>query len=215
MISSIGRLRNLHRLSRFAVILLLLIILAACSSDSVPPFDGLHIEPVDLFEGEAKKFEPFFGGMFGAVKVKYHGKRNAIQANLEIWENGEKRVHRWIGGALTEAIDDEQYIYDGEFIVSVSENNDEEQSIYSIRTATVDQDGGYSSFQFQIEAEKKHGLKQSLDLYESVQVGEGEEVAVWGMQAVSSNAMRTGDLSEEILGNAEWAIVFKLYSHDE
>ncbi len=70
-------------------------VLSSCTKSQEVKRDLLHVKPVNVFEGDAKKFQPFMGPMSGAVKLNYKGDQKSIRATAEIWENGVKKTDHW------------------------------------------------------------------------------------------------------------------------
>jgi len=195
----------------------LLLSLMACSGTETKKEELekiITIEPVDLFSGNAAKFQPFLGNFSGAVHVKYAGEMKLIEAKLDIWENGEKT--KAVGNFGIPLIEKNgQYKFDHEVIISVNEFNYEgETSYYIIKTALVEGFGASSS-QIRLEKDEKYTGFSTLTLQEPIQVAENEPALVWGMQATDKNFLRTIDLTEESLAQTDWALVLTIELSDE
>jgi hypothetical protein len=58
--------------------------------------------------------------MSGAIKLKYKGSKKSIKENIEIWENGTKKeTLNSVGGSLIQSSKSGDYVFDGEFLISV------------------------------------------------------------------------------------------------
>jgi hypothetical protein len=200
---------------RIVLFVLSSLMLLACSTSVRTQPGMLRIEPVDLFAGEDKKFKPFLGVMSGAVKVSYEGKKEAIRAVFEVWENGVGTKTGKTFGELTRASNRSRY-YDGQFLISVTEpdGNRAGSSRYVITAAFVD-DKGHASYRTELAADQKHTASGLIQLHDSVEVSEQEEAAVWGMQATDEGVLYVMDFSPERLKQAKWALVVKLSAVDE
>jgi hypothetical protein len=210
----------LQKLNLIGLILIIAAMLCACSKDvSNQPetaitkqVEGtaLHVEPIDLFAGEARKFQPFLGTMSGAVKLKYGGNKNDISAKIELWENGTKtKTYSSIGTSMQDS-QDKTKDYEGEFIASIKTVSIEgSKPLYEITTAFANRNGTASSITY-IDRDIRNTGSNTIQLNKSLDVSENDEVAVWGMQATDKNEWETIDLTPERLKNAKWALIFKL-----
>jgi hypothetical protein len=210
----------LQKLSLIGLILIIAVMLCACSKDVSNQSEtaitkqvegtALHVEPIDLFAGEARKFQPFLGTMSGAVKLKYGGNKNDISAKIELWENGTKtKTYSSIGTSMQDS-QDKTKDYEGEFIVSIKTVSIEgSKPLYEITTAFADKNGTASSITY-IDRDIRNTGSNTIQLNKSLDVSENDEVAVWGMQATDKNEWETIDLTPERLKNAKWALIFKL-----
>jgi len=199
---------------RIVLFVLSSLLLLSCSNSERTQPGMLHIEPVDLFAGDAQKFKPFLGDMSGAVKVSYEGKKETIRAVVEVWENGVKTDIGQAFDTMTRASTNNRH-YDGQFLISVRESdaNNEASTRYVVTSAFAD-DSEQSSVRTELDAGRKHMARGLIQLHDSVQVSEGEQVAVWGMQATDENAMHVMDFSPERLKLAKWALIVKLSAVD-
>jgi hypothetical protein len=197
------------------------IVLCACGIQETVKPATLRVEPVDLFAGDAKKFQPFLGEMSGSVKLKYDGEKKVLRATAEIWENGRKTKELGSIGSSILNTDENSKKFEGEFIVSLKNQQSDAQSGSEARTsytATVSfyqYDGSSSTVTFQVDAPTKHTSKMEVRLDKPLEAAETEQVAVWGMQATDENVMRTIDFTPESLKNAKWVIVIKVGLADE
>lgn len=202
------------------MILIIAAMLCACSKDvSNQPETAitkqaegtaLHVEPIDLFAGEAQKFQPFLGTMSGAVKLKYGGNKNVITAKIELWENGTKtKTYSSIGTSMQDS-QDKTKDYEGEFIASIKTVSIEgSKPLYEITTAFANKNGTASSITY-IDRDNRNTGSNTIQLNKSLDVSENDEVAVWGMQVTDKNEWETIDLTPERLKKAKWALIFKL-----
>ncbi|WP_028612586.1 hypothetical protein [Paenibacillus harenae] len=210
----------MQKLNLIGLILITAAMLCACSKDvSNQPetaitkqVEGtaLHVEPIDLFAGEARKFQPFLGTMSGAVKLKYGGNKNDISAKIELWEKGTKtKTYSSIGISMQDS-QDKTKDYEGEFIASIKTVSIEgSKPLYEITTAFANKNGTASSITY-IDRDIRNTGSNTIQLNKSLDVSENDEVAVWGMQATDKNEWETIDLTPEGLKNAKWALIFKL-----
>lgn len=200
---------------KICIVLLLSVTVFACSKSNVNKIAVLNVKPTDLFTGEAKKFQPFLGLMSGAVKLKYHGSKKTIKAEIEIWENGTKKdTFSSFGGSLNEVLRNGYYNYDGEIIISVKKQNDDKKDIkktrYILTCAFIDQNGS-SSNETQIDVDGQMTSSMPIVLNNNGQdVSENENIAVWGMQASDQNSMQTVDFTPEMLKRVRWAMIVKV-----
>lgn len=209
----------MQKLNLIGLILIIAAMLCACSKDvSNQPetaitkqVEGtaLRVEPIDLFAGEARKFQPFLGTMSGAVKLKSGGNKNDISAKIELWENGTKtKTYSSIGTSMQDS-QDKTKDYEGEFIASIKTVSIEgSKPLYEITTAFANKNGTASSITY-IDRDIRNTGSNTIQLNKSLDVSENE-VAVWGMQATDKNEWETIDLTPERLKNAKWALIFKL-----
>jgi hypothetical protein len=171
---------------------------------------ALHVESIDLFAGEARKFQPFLGTMSGAVKYKYGGNKNNISSKIELWENGTKTKTYNSNGTSLQDSQDKTKNYEGEFIASIKTVSIEgSKPLYEITTAFADKNGTSSGITY-IDRDIRNTGSNTIQLIKSLDVSENDEVAVWGMQSTDKNDWETIDLTPERLKNAKWALIFKL-----
>lgn len=211
----------MQKLNLIGLILITAVMLCACAKDgsnqqeSATTKQGedtalLHVEPIDLFAGDARKFQPFLGTMSGAVKLKYSGNKNDIAAKIELWENGTKtKIYSSIGISMQDS-EDKTNNYEGEFIASIKTVSIEGgKPQYEITTAFANKNGTASGTTY-IDRDIKNTGSNTIQLNESLDVSENDEVAVWGMQSTDKNGWASIDLTPEGLKNAKWALIFKL-----
>jgi hypothetical protein len=210
----------LQKLTLIGLILIIVLLMCACSKDESNQPEptltkhvlgtALHVEPIDLFAGEARKFQPFLGTMSGAVKLKYGGNKNDISAKIELWENGTKmKTYSSIGTSIRDS-QIKTKDYEGEFIASIKTVSIEgSKPLYEITTAFANKNGTASSVTY-IDRDIRHKGSNTIQLNKSLEASENDEVAVWGMQATDKNEWETIDLTPERLKDAKWALIFKL-----
>lgn len=206
------------KLNHISSILIIAVMLCACSKDlsnqseTIKQVEGasLHVEPIDLFAGEARKFQPFLGTMSGAVKLKYGGTKNNISAKIDLWENGTKtKTYSSIGTSMQYS-QKKTKDYEGEFIASIKAVSLEgSKPLYEITAAFANQNGTSSAITYIDRDSRLNGIS-TIQLNQSLDVPENKEVAVWGIQATDKNEWETVDFTPERLKTARWALVFKL-----
>ncbi|WP_152401582.1 hypothetical protein [Paenibacillus cellulositrophicus] len=200
-----------------ACILIILFVLTGCFAESKettsPERESspakIELVPVDLFKGEAAKFQPFVGAMSGAFKLKYEGSKPNANLDIDIWKDGQKVDSiGWIGDVFYSP--DEQSNNEVEVIISidtVTMGEKDESAI--IKVSTIGRSGS-SLLTFQIPWDKKLTARGLIQDAEPRSFRADQAVHVFGMQATSSNTMRTSDLSTESLSQTKWALVFTL-----
>ena len=201
-------------------ILIIVVILCACSKDVSNQSEtaitkqvegpSLHVEPIDLFAGEARKFQPFLGTMSGAVKLKYDGNKDDITATIELWENGTKtKTYSSISTAMQDS-HEKTKDYEGEFIASIKTVSIEgSKPLYEITSAFANKNGTSSTVTY-IDRDSRLNGSNTIQLNQTLDVAENEAVSVWGMQATDKNEWETVDFTPERLKTARWALIFKL-----
>ena len=201
-------------------ILIIAVILCACSKEvsnqSEPAITkqvegtSLHVEPIDLFSGEARKFQPFLGTMSGAVKLKYNGDKSDITATIELWEDGMKtKTYSSISTSMQDSqVKTKDYV--GEFIASIKTVSIEgSKPLYEITAAFANNNGTSSTVTY-IDRDSRLNGSNTIQLNQAMDVAENEAVAVWGMQASDKNEWEIVDFTPERLKTARWALIFKL-----
>lgn len=202
------------KLRLLSLVIVMSAVLCSCGKPEPVKPASLRVEPVDLFAGDSKKFQPFLGFMTGAVKLKYDGEKKTIRASAEIWENGVKTQD--LGSIASMLNNEKRKPYEGEFIVSLKERQSGDPSgsgagtSYMATVSFYQPGGGASTSTFQVDAPAKHTSKMEVRLGGPLEAAETEQVAVWGMQATDNNTMRTIDFTPESLKNAKWVIVFRV-----
>lgn len=84
-----------------------------------------------------------------------------------------------------------------------------ESDTYEIKVAFADDnESSSSSMSYPKEIESKTNM--ILQLSEAVNIGEDEEVRIWGFQASEDGVFRAADLSDEGMKNTKWAMVVSL-----
>lgn len=208
------------KLKFIGTILIIAVILCACSKDISNPSEttitkqvegtSLHVEPIDLFAGEARKFQPFLGTMSGAVKFKYNGSKNDITATIELWENGTKtKTYSSISTTMQDSLEKTKE-YEGEFIASIKTVSIEgSKPLYEITSAFANKNGTSSAVTY-IDRDSSLNGSNTIQLNQTLDVEDNEAVSVWGMQATDKNEWETVDFTPERLKTARWALIFKL-----
>jgi hypothetical protein len=195
----------------------LMVLLSGCSGSEPPaPPPEQHnnrtvitLTPVNLFEGEAAKYRLFLGNMSGAFKLSYEGDKPKASLDIDIWRNG-KKVEK------AGAIGDVFFRPDGsgsreiEVIISIETiavNGQGEQAVIKAATGS-----GFATFT--IPWDKKLTGRGLIASHEPRTFTAGKAVHVWGMQATSTNEIRTADFSPESMSMLEWAVIFTLRFED-
>ncbi|MBB3128762.1 hypothetical protein FHS19_003437 [Paenibacillus rhizosphaerae] len=200
-----------------ACILIIFFVLTGCIAESKettsPERESIPTQiklvPVDLFKGEAAKFKPFLGQMSGAFKLKYEGSKPNAKLDIDIWKDGRRVDSVGSIGDLFYS-PDEQKNNEVEVIVSIDTvSNEEKDETCIIKVANVDRSGS-GLVTFQIPWDKKLTARGLIQDAETRTFTADQAVHVFGMQATSSNTIRTSDLSTESLSQTEWALVFTL-----
>ncbi|OMF24160.1 hypothetical protein BK133_23385 [Paenibacillus sp. FSL H8-0548] len=192
-------------------------ILSGClNTDSNKP-NMLQVKEVDLFAGDAKKFQPFLGAMSGAIKINYTGSKQSIRADLEIWENGVKKetLSSFMGTLISESKRGDR-VFDGEFIISVKQQNEMDnanKTRFKITSAFIDQGGSISSGT-EVAADLALTGSRTINFGNQAQeFSEDEEIAIWGLQA-SEGIMQAVDLTPEMLKRVSFAMIVKISLQD-
>lgn len=200
-----------------ACILIIFFVLTGCFAESkattAPEGESspakIELAPVDLFKGEAAKFKPFLGPMSGAFKLKYEGSKPNAKLDIDIWKDG-RRVDS--AGSIGDLFynPEEQKNNEVEVIVSIDTVSiGEKDQSGIIKVSTVDRSGSSLS-SFQIPWDNKLTARGLIQHAEPLSFTANQAVHVFGMQATSSNTLRTSDLTTDSLSKTEWALVFTL-----
>ncbi|WP_141499851.1 hypothetical protein [Paenibacillus luteus] len=198
-------------------VIMLLVVLSGCSEASSEKSGVLTVKPFELFEGDAKRYQPFLGSMSGAVKLNYKGTKSNVRVSMEVWENGalKEPEQSSLSSALQQSQNGDR-VMDGELVVSVKQQTDEitpKKTKYNVTVALNDQ-GGTSSTEYEVTADIAVSSSMPIVLGNNeLVIDEAEEAAVWGMQA-SENGMQTVSFTQEMLKDVKWAIVFKISLSD-
>ncbi|MET3545614.1 hypothetical protein ABID47_002225 [Paenibacillus favisporus] len=200
-----------------ACILIICFVLTGCFAESKettsPEKESspakIELVPVDLFKGEAAKFQPFLGPMSGAFKLKYEGSKPNANLDIDIWKDG-RRVDSlgWIGDVFYSP--DEEKNNEIEVIISIDTVFMGEKDESAVIKVGIVNRSGTDLTTFQIPWDKKLAARGLIQDAEPRSFTPDQAVHVFGMQATSSNTMRTSDLSTESLSQTEWALVFSL-----
>lgn len=173
----------------------------------------MTLTPVDLFKDDGARFEPFLGPMSGAFKLRYQGdKPNAI-LSMDIWKEGKKiasagSIHDLFFSA------DEQAKHEIEVIISIETDSIEgKDNATKIKVSTLN-DSGSDHSTFTIPSDKGLTSRSLISNKQPRSFTTDEPVHVWGMQATSTSAILSADLSLESLSRLEWAIIFTLSFED-
>ncbi|MCM3782415.1 hypothetical protein M3231_05485 [Neobacillus mesonae] len=202
---------------RFRICLFLfLLVLTGCLNGNeetivpeIPEPIGLVLTPIDLSQGESAKFRPFLGMMSGSFKLEYKGSKPNARLDMDIWENG-RRVDT--NGSIGDLFFDsgEQKSDEIELIISVDTVHIEEQREMNIIKINRVSDSGTSLSTFSFPWNKELTTRGLIETMEPLSFTADQAVHVFGVQATSTNSIRTADLSEESLSQTEWALIFTL-----
>ncbi len=201
------------------VVLLLAWLAAGCTSHkpdapasaqnehSLP--DEVTLTPIDPFKGEGAKFKPFLGPMTGAFILRYEGNKPDVELDLDLWQHGKKVSASGSIGDL--------FLHRGE------RDNREVEVILSVQTAavpgkddlntvkvSVSGDGGSGLYTFTLPSDPKLTARGLIQNMNPVTLSMDKPAYVWGMQATSSNSIRTADFSPESMSGLEWALIVSL-----
>ena len=200
------------------VVLLLissLVLLAACSEkekldvSNNSPEAEVSLTPVDLFQEEGAKFQPFLGSMSGAFKLSYEGKRPNAKLDIDIWQNGKVTSFGSIGDVFFSSGDRQKS--EVEVIISIDTVSiGEGQNQYHIIKVGMIQERGSSLATYSLPWDNRLSARGLISNSEPRIFIANEPIHVWGMQATSSNEIHTADLSEESLNKLEWGLIFTL-----
>lgn len=200
-----------------ASILIMLFFLTGCFAESTetPPGNKpdpvtIKLTPVELFKGDAAKFQLFLGSMSGAFKLTYEGKKPNASLDIDIWKDGRKADSAGFIGDLFHSTEESKSGHEVEVIISIDTVSLEGRDDYStIKVCTVDQQGSSLST-FTIPWEKGLKARGLIKSAEPFSFTADQPVHVFGMHATSSNEIIMADLSPESLSRTEWALVFTL-----
>ncbi|MEF3310503.1 hypothetical protein PV433_16590 [Paenibacillus sp. GYB004] len=191
---------------------ILLLLLTGCTEkvgNPVPESEqqpaAVTVTPVDLFKGEAAKFQPFLGAMSGAFRLHYEGNKPNASLDIGIWQNGRRTASLGSVGDL--------------FLHSADDPNREVEVIISMEPVSVEgkQDSirikvssGSSLVTFTAPWDEQLTARGVISFAEPRSFPVEGSVHVWGMQGTSNNEIHTADFSPESLSRLERAIIFTL-----
>ncbi len=182
---------------------------AALHSDQPAKFT---LAPVELFQGDEAKYQPFLGNMTGAFTLRYDGSKPNVALDIDVWQHGKKASGAGSVGDLFFSLDQQNNRGEVEVILSVETmSGTEGQDDYDRVKVGVFHDSGSSLATFTVPHSKKltgRGLMAG-QLARTFTVAD-LPAPVWGIQATSTNQMRAADLSEESLSRLEWGLIFTL-----
>lgn len=201
------------------VILIVLSALTACSNTAAPNDESpvgqneVRIAPVALFEGEDKKYEPFFGYMTGAAKIDYNGNKQVMELGIEVYRNGEK-AEELGGGAIF--FDEEQMKdgYHGEIIINMKERVMKDKTVELDVMMSMNGNTGSSTVSYPIPWDPalraKSNIGQPTTTYSA-----DRAVPIWGIQATSTGEIHPTDFTPEYLARTEYALIFTVHFLDQ
>jgi hypothetical protein len=198
---------------RITLAIVVILMITACSiADSEPVVEAVGeqvvtIAPIALFEGDERKYEPFFGYMTGAVKIDYTGNEQVMELGREIWRDG-KKVEELGGSAIF--FDEEQMKdgYHGEIIINMKERTIKDKDheldiIVSMNSNTND-----STMSYSMPWDPELTAKALIGYHEPITYPLGQAVPIWGIQATSTNAIHPTDFTPDYLSRTEYALIF-------
>ncbi len=203
-----------------ALAIVVLLTMTACSNVNTEPTieavdeQTVTIAPIALFEGEERKYEPFFGYMTGAVKIDYTGNKRIMELGSEIWRDGKKAEE--LGGSAI-FFDEEQMKdgYHGELIINMKErvmkNKEAELDIIMSMNANT----GSNTVSYPISWDPSLTAKSIIAHNDSATYSADEAVPVWGIQAASTGAIHPTDFTPEYLARTEYALIFTIRFLDQ
>ncbi|MBP1933838.1 hypothetical protein [Ammoniphilus resinae] len=208
---------------RYFMILLFLFITACATNEKSSPLPQpaptdtgvLYVAPVDLFSGDAKKFEAFLGSDAGAVALEYEGPKTNMKVETEIWENGKKV--QTVQSMVSNIEEGEgKGKFKGEFIISAQQVQGMDENFeYDLNLVLFQQEKGYTSMKGTIPKDKKYTAQMPIKIDGKMDVPEDESVVVWGIQATDQNSLSSYSSVEETLNKARWALIARISLDDE
>lgn len=185
---------------------------ATLQSDQPTVPAKITLTPVELFQGDEAKYRPFLGNMTGAFTLRYDGSKPNVALDIDVWQDGKKASGAGSIGDLFFSKDQQVRSGEVEVILSVdSVSGKEGQDDYDQVKVGVFHDSGSSLATFSVPHGKKLTGRGLMAGQEKRTFPVADLPApVWGIQATSTNQMRTADLSEESLSRLEWGLVFTL-----
>ncbi|UJF32588.1 hypothetical protein [Paenibacillus hexagrammi] len=170
----------------------------------------LHIEPSELFAGDAAKFKPFMDTA-GSVKLQYTGNKKSIQTYAEIWENGSKT--QTLGPFSSSLMNEKSTPVSAEWIISMKEvkkDGEQTQGTHYAATVALVHSNGSSSMEVDVDSSIHHKISAMIPSPPELDIPDDEDAPIWGFQATDESFMKNVDFTPESLKNAKWAVVFKV-----
>jgi hypothetical protein len=200
-----------------AIIVMMLIITACSQADSEPVVEAVDeqavtITPVALFEGDERKYEPFFGYMTGAVKIDYTGNKQVMELGREIWRDGEKAEE--LGGSAI-FFDEEQMKegYHGEIIINMKERVMKDKKSELDIIMSMNGNTGSTTMSYSMPWDPALTAKAIIGNPTATYKADSA-VPIWGIQATSTGAIYPSDLTPEYLARTEYALIFTVRFQD-
>lgn len=214
--------RNMQKL---ILIMILLLSLTGCMSDSEAEdisheikngSDQITLTPLDLFEGENAKFEPFLGAMSGSFKLRYEGITPNAKLEVELWEHGKKvsslgSVNDIFSSSNHEADQANQEV---EVILSLDNTSINETTNLSQIKVGISKENGTSLTTFSTQQDKSITARIVTEYDEPQTFNRQEPIYLWGIKGTRSNSIFSSNPSPESLSELEQAIIFTLYVED-
>jgi len=201
----------------FFMIALIGTLLTGClfQSDTPPLSDEsskITLTPIELFQGSEAKYKPFLGSMTGAFALRYEGAKPNVALDIEVWQDGKPASRVGSMGDLFFSKGEQDREGKIEVILAVDTvSGIEGQEEYDRVKVGIFQGSGSSLATFTVPHDKKltaralmaGPLPRTLTLADL-------PAPVWGIQATSTNQIRTLDFSEESLSQMEWGLIYTL-----
>jgi hypothetical protein len=197
---------------KLVVVILALMALTACSNTVAPEEElpvgqnEVRVAPMALFEGEEKKYEPFFGFMTGAVRVDYAGNKQVMELGSEIWHDG-KKTEELGGGAIFFDEDQMKGGYHGEVIINMKERVMPDKTVELDVMMSMNGNTGSSTVSYPIAWDPALKAKSIIGNPTTTYTVDSA-VPIWGIQATSTGTIRPTDFSPENLAHTEYALIF-------
>lgn len=191
------------------LIIVMVLLLIGCSNTENKQ-NEIIITPIQLFEGEEIKYKPFVGDMSGAFKLAYNGEKPNISLSVDVWGNG-KRV-KTIGGVYDLFFASVNHtVNEFEIIVSMNLNaiEDQEDGVMEVKINNRSEKG-YTFVTFSAPWKKELNARSLITHNEEISITDKQPIHVLGLQATSTNQLRTADFSSESLERLEHAIIITI-----
>ncbi len=205
---------------RITIAIVMLLLITACSQAITGPAvetvgeQNVTITPVVLFEGDERKYEPFFGYMTGAVTIDYTGNKRIMELGSEIWRDG-KKVEELGGSAIF--FDEEQLKdgYRGELIINMKERMMKDKKSELDIMMSMNANTGSNTMSYSMPWDPAFSGKSIIVHNDSVNYTADQAVPIWGIQATSNGEIQPTDFTPEYLARTEYALIFTVRFLDQ
>ena len=161
-----------------------------------------------MFKGDVALLQPHLDLIGGAAKIQVTGKEQVLHTKYEIWEQGKLVTSQ---NAFSSYLEDR---YAGHVSISVK-GSTKQPDMFDLCIAFNSKDGYSSSNTFvpRFNSEYSYGRN---DFRGELQVGQNEEVAVFGLLAVEGGKglQSSSDIGEDAK-TADWALVVKIWVSEQ